>query len=145
MQRSFVADCALLHSLESRSISVPCSNGHMLFKQGEAPTGLYILKSGKASLVMKTEKGMELLHLTVGPGSILGVPAVVGKDVYTLSAMACAGSEIGFIARKDFEELIQSEPSLFPKILEVLAAEVRSARLALSEVLGKLSTRQAKN
>jgi CRP-like cAMP-binding protein len=145
MQTSFVADCTLVQALEKRSISVPCLNGQVLFKQGEAPTGLYILRSGKASLVMKAENGTELLHLTVGPGSILGVPAVVGKDVYSLSAMACSGSEIGFIARKDFEDLIQSEPSLFPKVLEVLAAEVRSARVALSAVLGKLSRRKARN
>ena len=145
MQRLFVADCALLQSLESRSISVPCLNGHRLFNQGETPIGLYILKIGKASLLMKAENGTELLHLTVGPGSILGVLAVVGRDVYPLSAMACPGSELGIIARKDFEDLIQSEPSLFPKVLEVLAAEVRYARVALSAVLGKLSTRQAKN
>lgn len=57
---------------------------------------------------------MEVMRLTVGAGSILGVPAVVGKDFYTLSAMACPGSEVGFVARKDFEEMIQSEPALFP-------------------------------
>jgi CRP-like cAMP-binding protein len=116
---------------------------HLLFKQGEVPIGLYLLKSGKASLVMTAEDGEEVLHLKVGPGSILGVPAIVGKDSYTLSATACPGSEVGFIARKDFEDLIQSEPSLFPKVLEVLAAEVRSARRSLSGLLGKLSRQRA--
>jgi CRP-like cAMP-binding protein len=143
MQNSFVADSTLIQALEHRAVSVPSMTGHLLFKQGEVPIGLYLLKSGKALLVMTAEDGKEVLHLTVGPGSILGVPAVVGKDSYTLSAMACPGSEVGFIARKDFEDLIQSEPSLFPKVLEVLAAEVRSARLALSGLLGKLSKRQA--
>ena len=64
MQSSFVADCALQQALEKRSVSVPCLNGHVLFKQGGAPPGLYILKSGKASLVMKAENGTELLHRT---------------------------------------------------------------------------------
>ncbi|SPE32135.1 putative Cyclic nucleotide-binding protein [Candidatus Sulfotelmatomonas gaucii] len=143
MQNSFVADITLIQALEQRSVSVPCMRGHLLFKQGEAPIGLYLLKSGKASMVMTAEDGEEVLHLTVGPGSILGVPAVVGRDFYTLSAMAGPGAEVGFIAQEDFEDLIQSEPSLFPKVLEVLAAEVRSARLALSGLLRKLSKRQA--
>jgi CRP-like cAMP-binding protein len=143
MQNSFVADCTLTQALEKRSIAVPCVKERTLFEQGEAPTGLYILKSGKVTLVMKAENDKEVLHLTVGPGSILGVPAVVGKDSYTLSAMACLGSEVGFVAQKEFEDLIRSEPSLFPRVLEVLAAEVLSARLSLSGLLGKLSRRQA--
>lgn len=92
---------------------------------------------------MTAEDGEEVLHLKIGPGSILGVPAVVGRDFYTLSAFACPGAEVGNVAQKDFEDLIQSEPSLFPKVLEVLAAEVRSARLALSALLHKISKQQA--
>jgi CRP/FNR family transcriptional regulator len=143
MQNSFVADIALIQALQQRSVSVPCMKGHLLFKQGETPAGLYLLKSGKASMVMTADDGEEVLRLTVGPGSILGVAAVVGKNSYTLGAMARPGSEVDFIARKDFEDLMQSEPSLFPKVLEVLAAEVRSARLALSVLLRKLSKREA--
>jgi CRP-like cAMP-binding protein len=92
---------------------------------------------------MTAEDGEEVLHLTVGPGSILGVPAVVGRDFYTLSAFARPGAEVGFVTQKEFEDLIQAEPSLFPRVLEVLAAEVRSARLALSGLLRKLSKQQA--
>ena len=106
----------------------------MLFRQGEAAKGLYILKSGNVSLVMKAEDGAEILHLTVGPGSILGVPAVVTKEPYTLSAKAGAGAEVEFVELGDFEELMQAEPLLFPLVLAVLAAEVRSARVALSRI-----------
>jgi CRP-like cAMP-binding protein len=116
----------------------------MLFQQGEAPIGLYLLKTGKASLIMKTDKGEEVVHLTVGSGSILGLPAIVSNEPYTLSAMAHHGSEVKFLARKDFEELIQAQPSLYPKVLEVLAAEVRSARLALTGIMGKLGSRHSR-
>jgi CRP-like cAMP-binding protein len=47
--------------------------------------------------------------------------------------MARKGSEVGFVTRSQFEELLQSEPSLNLMVLQVLAAEVRSARLVLSE------------
>ncbi|MGO9434835.1 MAG: Crp/Fnr family transcriptional regulator [Terracidiphilus sp.] len=115
--------------------------GRTLFKQGEAPTGLYILKSGKASLVMNSETGVEVMRLTIGPGSILGVPAVVTKEPYTLSAKACVGAEVGFIELSDFEDLMQAQPSLFPLVLSVLAAEVRSARIALTGIMTKLRKR----
>jgi CRP-like cAMP-binding protein len=144
MQDSFVADRTLIQALEQRSVSMPCSKGLILFKQGEVPIGLYLLKTGKASLIMKTDKGEEVVHLIVGSGSILGLPAIVGNVPYTLSAMAYHGSEVTFLARKDFEELIQAQPFLYPKVLEVLAAEVRSARLTLTGIMGKLGSRPSR-
>ena len=123
---------------------MPCSKGRILFKQGDVPIGLYFLKSGKVSLILKTEEGKEVVHLTVRSGSILGLPAIVSNEPYTLSAMAHHGSEVDFVARKDFEELMQEEPSLFPKVLEILAAEVRSARFVLSAVMGKLRSRASR-
>ena len=144
MPNSFIADPKLFQALEQRSVSMPCSKGQILFKQAEVPIGLYLLKTGKASLIMKTDKGEEVVHLTVGSGSILGLPAIVSNEPYTLSAMAHHGSEIYFVTRKDFEELIQTHPSLYPKVLEVLAAEVRSARHSLSGLMGKLGTRHSR-
>jgi len=143
MPKSFIADPKLFQALEQRSIPVPCSKGRILFNQGGGPVGLYLLKTGKASLIMKTDKGEEVVHLTVGSGSILGLPAIVGHVPYSLSAMA-HGSKVNFIARKDFEELIQAQTSLYPNVLEVLAAEVRSARLALLGLMGKLGTRHSR-
>ena len=144
MQNSFVADCTLTQALEKRSTPVPCMKGRMLFKQGEAPLGLYILKSGKASLVMKDENDEEVMHLIIGPGSILGVPAVVTKEPYTLSAKAGVGAEVDFIELSAFEDLMQSEPSLFPLVLAVLAAEVRAARIAFTRVMTKLRSRPSR-
>lgn len=144
MPNSFIANPKLFQALEQRSVSMPCSKGRILFMQGETPIGLYLLTTGKASLIMKTEKGQEVVHLSVGSGSILGLPAIVSNEPYTLSAMAHHGSEVNFLARKDFEELIQAQPSLYPKVLEVLAAEVRSARLALTGIMGKLGSRPSR-
>jgi CRP-like cAMP-binding protein len=71
--------------------------------------------------------------LYASSGSVLGLPAVVGGEPYSLTATMRKDSEVRFVSRADFESLIQDEPSLFPSVLQVLAAEVRSARLALSE------------
>jgi len=38
---------------------------------------------------------------------------------------------LGFVPREDFTELMQSDPLLSLKVLQVLAAEVRSARQAI--------------
>jgi CRP-like cAMP-binding protein len=71
--------------------------------------------------------------LVVPSGSLLGLPAIIGNEKYTLTATACRGSDIRFVTREDFEDLIRQKPSLSQLLLHVLAAEVRSARQALSE------------
>ena len=144
MQNSFVADRTLTQALEKRSVSVPCLKEQALFKQGEAARGLYILKSGKASLVMNAENGVEVMRLTIGPGSILGIPAVVTKEPYTLSAKACLGSDVCFVELSDFEEMMQAEPSLFPLVLEILATEIRAARIALIVLMTKPKSRPSR-
>ena len=128
---AFVADRELIQALEKRSQPVSCGEDLVLFSQGEAPVGLYILRSGEATLVMRSEPGEEVMCLRVPAGSLIGLPAIIGNKPYTLTATARQGSEVKFVTRVDFEDLTRAEPSLCFKMLEVLAAEVRAARNVL--------------
>jgi CRP-like cAMP-binding protein len=130
---AFVADQALISGLEEQSTLVVCNRECELFHQGDDPTGLYILKSGAVTLSMASPEGQELVSIEVAPGSLLGLPGLVGDQPYTLSAKAGAGAELAFIARDDFGSLMRSEPALAFKVLQILAAEVRSARGALRQ------------
>jgi CRP-like cAMP-binding protein len=130
---SFAADCKLIQALANRSQPISCSEERTLFRQGEAPTGLYVLQSGEATMVRETASGRAIICLRAGPGSLLGLPGLVSNGPYTLTAIALKGSEVRFVTRSQFEELLQAEPSLNFMVLQVLAAEVRSARLALSD------------
>ena len=143
MESSFVADATLIQALEQWSVPLPSWHGLMLFRQGESPVGLYIIKSGEAMLLLTDESGNDLAQFNVGAGSILGLPAIIARESYSLSAMACERSKVSFVELAAFEELMREQPSLFPKVLEVLAAEVRSARQALKEILKKLSSRSS--
>lgn len=125
---AFVADSALVASLEKGSTPIPCSEDRVLFRQGDAPTGLYILKSGRATLTMNSVLGEEIISATAADGSLLGLPGLIGNQAYTLTAIAEAGAEISFVTREGFTALMGTDPTLALKVLTVLAAEVRSAR-----------------
>jgi CRP-like cAMP-binding protein len=130
---SFAADSALVHALLSRSVPVPCREGHTLFKQGDIPSGLYILRQGEATLLMKSLAGRPVLCLQADSGSLLGLPAVLGNEPYTLTAIIRKGSDVQFITREDFLQVIQEQPALYSLILEMLAKEVSFARRAFAE------------
>ncbi len=129
---AFVADQELIRALCDRASAVDCCCNQVLFAQGDAPAGVYIVQSGEVTMTMESPTGDEVIATHSEPGSLLGLPGVVGNAPYSMSAYARAGAEISFLSRDDFSELMLREPRLAMMILRVLASEVRTARIALS-------------
>lgn len=130
---AFLADPELVQTLAKNSTPVSCDEERTLFRQGEASTGLFILTSGTATLNMTSPALKEVVSFEATAGSLLGLPALLGGEPYTLSAIANAGAEFGFLSREEFSAIMQSDPHLSLKVLQILAAEVRSARRAIVE------------
>jgi CRP-like cAMP-binding protein len=128
---AFVADPSLIQALERQAVPVPCAEDRVLFRLVEAPVGLHILTSGKAVLTMASSTQDEVLSFQAGAGSLLGLPGLIGNEPYTLTAVAQAGARIGFLTRESFTALMGADPMLAFKVLQVLAAEVRTARSAI--------------
>ena len=127
---AFVGDQQLIEALKHRSRPVDCSQNQVLFRQGEVPAGLYILHDGEVHLTMRSQDGELLMDMPAEPGSLLGLPGVIGNQGYTLSAFAKAGASVSFVPRDEFSRLMLNEPGMAMMILQVLAAEVRTARAA---------------
>jgi CRP-like cAMP-binding protein len=130
---AFHADPELLCGLEQKSAPIECTDYRVLFRQGDNPDGLYILKSGCATLTMNSPLGKQLVSLQPDPGSVLGLPGLIGNEPYTLTAVAHPGAVLGYISRDEFLALMSTDHLLSFKVLQVLAAEVRSARNALRD------------
>jgi CRP-like cAMP-binding protein len=131
---AFVADAELIQALEEQSSSILCGCDRILFRQGDVPTGLYILSRGEVTLTMSAPNGDELMSIQAIPGSLLGLPGLIGNEPYTLAAIARKDAELHFVSRDEFTNLMQTSPLLSLKVLQVLAAEVRSAREAIRGV-----------
>jgi CRP-like cAMP-binding protein len=127
---AFVGDVELIQALKERSRPVDCSEDRALFYQGDDPVGVYIVHSGVVALLMRSRDGDTVLEMTAEPNSLLGLPAVVSNSSYSLSAKAKAGAEVSFVPRELFSTMMLREPGLAVLILKVLAAEVRTARIA---------------
>ena len=128
---AFLADPELIRALAARATTVPCDADSILFKQDDQPVGVYIVHQGQASLSMKSPEGRSILSVQALPGSLLGLPGVIGNQPYSLTASVRAGAQVSFVSSADFFAVMQSNPQLSLKMLQVLAAEVRTARRAL--------------
>lgn len=131
---AFVAAPELIEALEKRSTAIRCDEDRVLFNQGETPQGLYILNRGEITLTMTSPRGEKVMQFPARVGSLLGLPGLISDEPYTLTAFARNGAQLSFVARDEFTSLMQDDPQLALKILVVLAAEVRSARHALSDL-----------
>jgi len=128
---AFVADPELMQALEKHSHPMLSGKGKILFRQGEAAEGLFVLCEGSVTLTMHGVHGQTVLTVEIGAGSLLGLPALVGNQPYSMTARAGDDTVVQFIGRDEFNRFMQSNPQLALKVLQVLANEVRTARRAL--------------
>ncbi len=130
---AFVADQELIEALRKHSSPVVCEEDRVLFNQGDSPEGLYLFHKGGLRLVMRSQVGDTLMNVAAMEGSLLGLPGLISGAPYSLSAFALKGAEVGFVSREEFARIMLSSPAMAVGVLRVLAAEVRTARMALVE------------
>jgi CRP-like cAMP-binding protein len=130
---AFLAGPELVEELERRAQPVEVAADGILFKQGDEPKGVYIVRNGLARLTSRSD-GDAIMSLKAGAGSLLGLPAVVGSKPYSLTAEALAGAEISLLSSDDFVHLMHTEPLLSFRVLQVLAEEVRFARESIAHL-----------
>jgi CRP-like cAMP-binding protein len=79
---------------------------------------------------MRSPEGELVMDERAEPGSLLGLPGLIGNQGYSLSAYARKGAHVQFVGREEFSRMMLFEPGMAMLILKVLAAEVRTARIA---------------
>jgi CRP-like cAMP-binding protein len=131
---AFVADLELIQALEKHSTAISCDADRILFNQGDHPQGLYILDQGETTISMASSAGEQLMSIQAHAGSLLGLPGLIGNEPYTLTAIARNGARLSFVPRDEFTSLMRADPLLALKMLQVMAAELRSARQALANL-----------
>jgi len=125
---AFVASRDLIAELEKIATPVECVQDRILFEQDESPVGIYLVIAGGVTLSMKSVLGGDVFRIAAQPNSILGLPAVVGSTPYSLTALAQKGAQVSFVPAATFSSMMLSQPAMAVQVLQVLAAEVRSAR-----------------
>ena len=98
---------------------------------------MFVLRSGHATLEMRSNTGEVVARFATGDGSLLGLPAVFSGETYSLTAVAQRGSIVSFVERGSFLDLMGSNPAFSLKVLQVIAAETRAARAALVDALSR--------
>ena len=129
------AEAELVAAIEKWSVPILFRSGEILFKLGDPPDQTYFVETGEVLLTLPVSGGAEWT-VRAGQGSILGLPAIMGNEPYSLTATASRDSQIYRLSRENFHQLMQENPRVCCNVLQILAGEVLAARTALSKLLG---------
>jgi CRP-like cAMP-binding protein len=102
------------------------ATGEMLFLEGEAPAGVYVLHSGEVDLLFGSRNGEVKALRVASPVQILGLAAVVMGRTHDCSATMRTRCEVGFIERQEFLHTLESNPSFRFSVLRLLSSDVNS-------------------
>lgn len=96
----------------------------LVFSEGNRPACLYYVQKGKIKTYKTNEDGKELVVDLYTEGDFLGHIALLENNNYKESAEAMEESELAIIPREDFEEVINYNPAVSRKFIQLLAKNI---------------------
>lgn len=120
--------CDVLDGIASQ---ISLGENTVVFKQGDSPVGVYVVRKGFVRMTVKVGEKEFLLRLARS-GSVIGLPGVLGNQPYSLTATTVQETELGFVPAHEFVEAIRSNTALGLQILRLLSEDVRAARMAVA-------------
>jgi CRP/FNR family transcriptional regulator len=128
---------ALRHRVSSRKYD----RGELLFNEGDACRGLFVVGRGKIRIFKVSAGGREQILSVEGPGSSFAELPVFDGGNYPASARASEDSEVLFISRKDFHDFCREHPEVGLKVIAVVGSRLRRL-VAIIEELSFTTVRQ---
>ncbi|GAB3543888.1 response regulator [Spirosoma fluminis] len=95
-----------------------------IYTEGDEPTRLYFLKSGRIKAMRTNADGKELVTGIYGAGEFFGYLPLLEETNYTDSAVTLDDSELIYIPRADFQQLLTARPEVSRQFIQLLAGRV---------------------
>ena len=96
-----------LEELEKVKYASAYPQGAMLFVEGQAPRGVYIICSGRVKLSTTSREGKTLILRIAQAGEVLGLHATVSGRPYELTGETLQPCQLDFVRRDDFLRFLQ--------------------------------------
>ena len=103
--------------------------GECLFREGDSPTGFWILCSGKMKILRQAPDGKPLITRVISPGEVLGHRAFFAGQTFQASAEAMEYSRAAFLDRPVLEHLARRFNSFSQFMMRRLAVDLDRAEV----------------
>ncbi len=110
-----------LEDLANESNSNTFKKKQVIYKEGAHPHYLYFILSGKVKTFKTHDDGKDLVMDLYSEGDFFGYVTLLEGGTYKETAETIEETELAFIPKKDFEDLVNSNPNISKKFIGLLA------------------------
>jgi CRP-like cAMP-binding protein len=123
-----------LHSFFQLLETIHYEAGETVFKQGDRPSYIYVIRSGKVKLVAtKDETPFELV--VFDEGQCFGESSVIGIQPHAATAIAVEDTELIVLSRQAMLSIYKSDLALFSTLIMNIARETCRRLRSSSEII----------
>src|SRR6266481_2143149 len=101
------------------------TQGTTICAKGDPGSSLFAVCKGAVKITVPSVDGHDAMFNLIGKGDIFGEIALLDGRARTADAVAITDSELFVIERRDFLPLVQEEPQIALKLIEILCARLR--------------------
>jgi|ERR1043165_4450158 CRP/FNR family transcriptional regulator len=98
--------------------------GRVLFAEGEPARGVYILRTGRATVSITSSEGRVVMLRMARAGDVLGLNSVLRNGAYDTTIKTLEPCRTDFIPRAELIELMQQSQAGAQAVLNVLSREL---------------------
>ncbi len=101
--------------------------GTLLFVEGQAPHGVYVLCGGHAKLSMVSAEERTRILRIAEPGDVLGLSATISGHPYEVTAETVDPCQADFVKREDFLRFLCQHGEVCLRVVQLLSCSLRGA------------------
>jgi len=101
--------------------------GAVLFLEGQAPRGVFLICSGQVKLSMSSSEGRTLIIKIAEAGEVVGLPATISGNAYEVTAETQTPAQLNFIRRDEFLAFLRADPDACLRVAQELSQRYHSA------------------
>ena len=116
-----------LQAFESIKYSTAYPKDAVLFVEGQAPRGIFVLCKGRVKMSMCATDGKTLIVRIAQPGEIMGLGATVSGKPNELTAETVDPCQVNFVKRDDFLRFLKKYSDACFKVAEQLSEKYHTA------------------
>lgn len=113
-----------IHSSNISNLSLLHPRGKVLFAEGEPARGVFILRTGRATISISSSEGRVVTLRVAQPGDVLGLNSVLRNASHNTTVKTIESCRTDFIARTELLDLMERSQPAAQAISQILSREV---------------------
>ena len=116
-----------LQTFETIKYATAYPKGTVLFVEGQAPRGIFVVCKGRVKLSICASDGKTLILKIAEAGEVLGLSATISGTPYELTAETVEPCQVNFVKREDFQRLLREHSEACLHVAEQLSDKYNAA------------------